>query len=77
MATLKVSLPKAMRECVDAEVESGQYTSASDYIRALIRHNQRERETLRLTLIKGDKSGVSNRSMMDIARQGKRLQVPR
>lgn len=72
MATLNISLPSAMREWVDDQVESGEYANASDYIRDLIRHNQRERESLRIALIEGEKSGVSNRSVKDIARQTKR-----
>ncbi len=72
MATLNVSLPDAMREWIDAQVESGEYANASDYIRDLIRHDQRERDAVRLALIEGEKSGRSARSVTDIARQTKR-----
>lgn len=72
MATLNVSMPDAMREWVDAQVESGEYANASDYIRDLIRHNQREDESIRLALIEGERSGVSSRSVMEIARRAKR-----
>ncbi len=72
MATLNVSMPDAMRAWIDAQVEAGEYANASDYIRDLIRHNQRERDALRLALIEGEKSGASNRSVLDIARQTKR-----
>ncbi len=72
MATLNVSMPDAMRAWIDAQVEAGEYANASDYIRDLIRHNQRERDALRLALIEGEKSGTSNRSVLDIARQTKR-----
>ena len=72
MATLNVSMPDAMREWIDAQVEAGEYANASDYIRDLIRHNQRERDALRLALMEGEKSGTSNRSVLDIARQTKR-----
>ena len=72
MATLNVSMPDAMREWIDAQVEAGEYANASDYIRDLIRHDQRERDALRLALIEGEKSGSSNRSVSDIARQTKR-----
>ena len=72
MATLNVSMPDAMREWIDAQVDAGEYANASDYIRDLIRHDQRERDALRLALIEGEKSGSSNRSVSDIARQTKR-----
>ncbi len=72
MATLNISMPDTMRAWIDAQVASGEYANASDYIRDLIRHDQRERDALRLALIEGEKSGRSNRSVTDIARQTKR-----
>jgi antitoxin ParD1/3/4 len=72
MATLNISMPKAMREWIDAQIEAGEYANASDYIRDLIRHDRRQRDTLRLALIEGEKSGVSQRSVKDIARNAKR-----
>lgn len=72
MATLNISLPDAMREWIDAQIEVGEYANASDYIRDLIRHDQRERDAVRLALIDGEKSGRSNRSVLDIAQQTKR-----
>jgi antitoxin ParD1/3/4 len=72
MATLNISLPDAMREWIDAQVEAGQYANASDYIRDLVRHDQRERDAVRLALIEGEKSGRSKRTVSDIARSTKR-----
>ncbi|UCG73949.1 MAG: type II toxin-antitoxin system ParD family antitoxin [Chromatiales bacterium] len=72
MATLNISMPDAMREWIDAQVQGGEYANASDYIRDLIRHDQRERDAVRLALIDGEKSGRSSRSVSDIARQTKR-----
>ena len=72
MATLNVSLPDAMREWIDAQVQAGEYANASDYIRDLIRHDQREREAVRLALIEGENSGRSTRTVTDIVRQAKR-----
>ena len=31
MATLNISMPKAMREWIDAQIEGGEYANASDY----------------------------------------------
>ena len=65
-------MPNAMREWIDAQIDGGEYANASDYIRDLIRHDQRERDTLRLALIQGERSGKSARSVTDIAKQTKR-----
>lgn len=72
MATLNISMPDAMREWIDSQIDAGEYANASDYIRDLIRHDQRQRDALRLALIEGEQSGVSDRSVTDIARRTKR-----
>jgi antitoxin ParD1/3/4 len=40
MASMNVSVPDAMRDWVQRRIESGEYTSASDYVRDLIRRDQ-------------------------------------
>ena len=72
MASLNVSMPGAMRAWIDAQVKTGEYANASDYIRDLIRHDQRDRDAIGLALIEGEKSGVSSRSVTDVARRTKR-----
>jgi len=72
MATLNISMPDSMREWIDAQVAADGYANASDYIRDLVRRDQQERESMRLALIGGERSGVSKRSLSDIARQAKR-----
>ena len=72
MATLNISMPDAMREWIDAQIDAGEYANASDYIRDLIRHDQRHRDMLRLALIEGENSGVSDRTVTDVARRTKR-----
>ena len=62
MATLNISMPDAMRECIDAQIDAGEYAKASDYIRDLIRNHQRQRDALRLALIEGEESVVSDRT---------------
>ena len=71
MATLNVSLPDAMRAWIEVQIESGTYANASDYVRDLIRHDQREREALSLALIEAEKSGTSERTVGDIVRDAK------
>ena len=73
MATLNISIPDEMRSWIDLQVESGRFANASDYIRDLIRHNQSEKEIIRMALIEGENSGESNLTVTDIIRnkQGK------
>ena len=69
MATMNVSLPDAMKEWVEEQTVSGQYSNASDYVRDLIRRdqaNQEKKELLIQALLEGERSGKSNRTLDDI-----------
>lgn len=69
MATMNVSLPDPMKDWVEDQIKSGQYSNASDYVRALIRRDQEyrdKRELLIKALIAGEESGVSKRNVDDI-----------
>ena len=69
MATMNVSLPDPMKEWVENQVEGGLYSNASDYVRDLIRQDQEaqnKRELLVKALKKGEKSGISKRTLDDI-----------
>ncbi len=46
--TLNISLPEPMRAFIEAQVNEGLYGSASDYVRALIREDQKHQEQLHL-----------------------------
>ncbi len=48
MTSLNISLPESMREFVEAQVASGGYGTASEYIRDLIRHEQKRRAEAKL-----------------------------
>jgi len=54
MATLNISMPDELRAFVETRVKTGEYQSASDYLRDLIRHDREETERL---LIEGLESG--------------------
>lgn len=56
MATLNISMPDEMRAYIEARVSTGEYQSASDYLRDLIRHDREETERL---LIEGMESGTT------------------
>ena len=74
MATMNVSLPASMKAWVEAQVETGHYSNASDYVRDLIRRDQEyqdKRETLIKALIAGENSGVSEHTVQGIWRDVK------
>ena len=54
MATLNVSMPDELRAFIEARVNTGEYQSASDYLRDLIRHDHEEIDRL---LTEGIESG--------------------
>ena len=56
MATLNISMPDELRAYIEARVNTGDYQSASDYLRDLIRHDREETERL---LVEGLDSGPS------------------
>lgn len=59
MTTLNVSLPESMRTFIDEQIKSQGYSTASEYIRHLIRKEQEAIESKRLEalLIEGLESG--------------------
>ncbi len=72
METLNISITSTMREWVNSQIATGTYANASDYLRDLIRCDQRQRESLALALIEGEKSGTSKRKVKDIIRASKK-----
>ncbi len=70
MATLNISMPDEMRAFIEARVSTGQYQSASDYLRDLIRHDREETELL---LVEGLESGAAR--PLDMATLKKRGQA--
>jgi antitoxin ParD1/3/4 len=73
MATLNISIPSEMRHWIDLQVASGHFANASDYIRDLIRHNQSEKEAVRMALIEGEISGESTLTVADIINEQKKI----
>jgi len=61
MTTLNISLPDQMRAFIEEQTHSGGYSTASEYIRALIRDDQKRqaRERLDALLLEGLESGNS------------------
>jgi antitoxin ParD1/3/4 len=71
VATMNVSLPDPMRDWVEAQVKGGEYANASDYIRDLIRHDQRRRQALQAAIAEGLSSGRSPRKAEEIMKAAK------
>ncbi|HTN63169.1 MAG TPA: type II toxin-antitoxin system ParD family antitoxin [Devosia sp.] len=75
MATMNISLPDAMKDWVEAQMASGKYGNASDYVRDLIRHDQERTAKIaefeRLVQA-GIDSGPSNRTVEEIFAEARR-----
>ena len=48
MQTMNISLPESMKHFIDAQVTTGGYSSASEYVRALVRDAQQRQAKARL-----------------------------
>ena len=59
MPTMNISLHENLKEFVESQVQSGDYSSASEFMRELVRREQKERlrEQLELRLLEGLNSG--------------------
>jgi antitoxin ParD1/3/4 len=55
MQTMNISLPEPLKEFVDRQVGSGRYSSVSEYVRDLIRDDQKRKaqEALEAVLLEG------------------------
>lgn len=75
MATMNISLPDPMREWVETQIEGGQYSNNSDYVRDLIRKDQQRAEKLQAlqeAITKGIDSGKASKlDMTAIKRKAK------
>lgn len=70
MSQLNVSIPPALRTWIDSRVTEGRFSSASDYIRDLVRRDQdaakEETEWLRGLIAEGLASGVIDEEPEDV-----------
>jgi len=59
MTTMNISLPEPMRAYVEQQVAQGGYSTASEYIRQLVREDQKRaaKERLESLLMEGIESG--------------------
>ena len=79
MATMTVSLPTPMKDWIEEQIRDGEYASASDYVRDLVRRDRAARqkelnlEELRALVSQSRASGFSERSMTDIFAEAERI----
>lgn len=61
MQTMNISLPDPLREFVEGQVSSGRYSSTSEYVRELIREDEKRKTQAKLEalLMEGIQSGES------------------
>jgi antitoxin ParD1/3/4 len=59
LASLNISLPQPLKDYVEAQVKEGGYSTPSEYVRELVRRDQKQRaeEKLEARLLEGLTSG--------------------
>ncbi len=75
MPTVNISLPDSMRKFLDGQVADGHYSSVSEYVRMLIREDERrkERDRVEALLLEGlgsEAGTMTKRDWAEIRRQG-------
>lgn len=67
MKTLNISLPDSMRAFIEEQTKTGTYSTASEYLRTLIREDQKQKaqERLEALLLEGLESGEAQRLTPD------------
>lgn len=59
MTSINISLPESMRDYIDQQVQGGAYSTASEFVRQLIREDQKREaeQRLQVALLDGLDSG--------------------
>jgi antitoxin ParD1/3/4 len=72
MSQLNVSIPPALKSWIDHRVAEGRYSSASDYMRDLVRRDQESEpndvEWVKAMLAEGEASGVIDKDAKQVLR---------
>ncbi len=74
MESMNISLPEPLKQFVDGQVAAGRYSSASEYVRELIRADEKRRaeerlETLLLEGLQGEESELTAADWKAIRKQ--------
>ena len=64
ITSLNISLPKSLKEHVERQVQDGGYSTPSEYVRALLREDQKQKaeQNLEALLLEGLHSGEAIRT---------------
>lgn len=75
MESMNISLPDPLKQFVDAQIASGRYSSASEYMRELIRLDEKRKAQERLEglLMEGLNSPASEMTVKDWDQLKKRI----
>ena len=67
METMNISLPEPLKQFVDGQIAQGRYSSASEYVRELIRADEKRKaeDELEAKLLEGLKSSESELTKAD------------
>ena len=68
MQSMNISLPEPLKQFVERQIASGRYSSVSEYVRELIRDDERRRaeERLEALLLRGLESPASEWTQEDV-----------
>jgi antitoxin ParD1/3/4 len=74
MQTMNISLPEPLKEFVDHQIAEGRYSSASEYIRELIRDDEKRKaaerlEALRLEGLEGKQTELTRQDFDNIRKE--------
>jgi antitoxin ParD1/3/4 len=76
MQSMNISLPEPLKQFVDGQIASGRYSSASEYIRELIREDEKRRaeerlESLLLDGLKGEEAELTREDWSAIRKEAR------
>lgn len=84
MESMNISLPESLKQFVDGQISTGRYSSASEYVRELIRADEKRKAEQELEaklleglnspesqLTKADWMAIRNEAMARVQAQGK------
>ena len=79
MESMNISLPEPLKQFVDGQISTGRYSSASEYVRELIRADEKRKaedrlEALLMEGLQGEETPMTHADWQDI-RQPARAQV--
>ena len=72
MKTVNVSMPDMMKQWIEAQVATGRYASASDYLRDLVRRDQDQKsdeQTLLNALADGQDANIEPKNLPQLLRE--------